>query len=300
MVTLWSFFMPLGLATWAALWLSKHLFADRGVTRAIKQAREVILSEKELELAHEHPAVRTTMNLMDKAGTIFDFDGLVLNNMQNMLNLMGSKKRADKEFAKYLTIGFGLGLFVLVVPLLTGVWAYALLYPVGVVFAVYSQYQSLKKEYQLWQREVIKDLPGLIDKLRISFASGKDFRQAFREARDNSGPKMAAIIDKLNNDLQYMRPAQALDLFANSFKMPAVNKFASAVKISIEYGYQQAESYFNNIEADITEVRRVAIEEITRSKPEKVKELYVILIGLGVSTLLLKAWEIFSELNQLM
>ena len=143
----------------------------------------------------------------------------------------------------------------------------ALLYPVGVVFAVYSQYQSLKKEYQLWQREVIKDLPGLIDKLRISFASGKDFRQAFREARDNSGPKMAAIIDKLNNDLQYMRPAQALDLFANSFKMPAVNKFASAVKISIEYGYQQAESYFNNIEADITEVRRVAIEEITRSKP---------------------------------
>ena len=147
--------------------------------------------------------------------------------------------------------------------------------------------------------EIIKDLPDLIDKLRISFASGRDYISAFIQARENSGPKMRSIIDKLINDLQCMRPHQALDVFADSFKMPIVNKFASAVKISIEYGYQQAENYFKIIENDIVEVRRAAIEELTRAKPEKVKELYIIIVGLAAGALLLKAWEIFSQINEI-
>jgi hypothetical protein len=97
-----------------------------------------------------------------------------------------------------------------------------------------------------------------------------------------------------------MRPAPALDLFAQSFKMPVVTKFASAVKIAVEYGYEAAENYFRIIETDITEVRRVAIEELTRSKPEKVYQLYLVLFSLAVGSLALKGWEIFSRINQIM
>jgi len=110
---------------------------------------------------------------------------------------------------------------------------------------------------------------------------------------------MRVMIDKLINDLQCMRPTQALDIFADSFKMPAVTKFTSAVKIAIEYGYDSAENYFQTIETDIMEVRKVAIAELTKSKPEKVYQLYLVLLSLAVCSLLLKGWEIFSQVNRI-
>ena len=85
-----------------------------------------------------------------------------------------------------------------------------------------------------------------------------------------------------------MRPTQALDIFADSFKMPVVTKFTSAVKIALEYGYESAESYFQTIEQDIMEVRRVAIEELTKSKPEKAYQLYMILMALAVGEMCIR------------
>jgi hypothetical protein len=58
----------------------------------------------------------------------------------------------------------------------------------------------------------------------------------------------------------------------------------------VESGYQSAETYFVNIENDLREVRQVAMEELTRSKPEKVYQLYLVLSGLAIGTLCLKGW----------
>lgn len=299
LINIWSFLMPLILATWGSIWLSKKLFADKEVSMAIQRAGEVILSESELQKNRENPAVRTTMTLLNKVSVVVDLNTLILNNMRNMYNLMGQKKRAERELALFIVYGFAGALPLFLVPLITDFWGYVIIYPIAAGILTYQQYLNLQKEYRKWQREIIKDLPELIDKLRISFASGRDYISTFAQARENSGPKMRAIIDKLINDLQCMRPSQALDLFADSFRMPVVNKFASAVKIAIEYGYAQAENYFKIIENDIIEVRKAAIEELTRSKPEKVKELYIIIITLAVGTLLLKGWEIFTQFNEI-
>ena len=111
---------------------------------------------------------------------------------------------------------------------------------------------------------------------------------------------MKIVVDQLINDLQYMRYNEAFDRFSNSLKIPAAAKFAAAMKISVEYGYEQAENYFQIIESDITELRRTAIEELTKSKPEKVYQLYLLIIALAVASLAVKGWEIFTVINKIM
>ena len=299
LAAIWSFFLPVLLAAICASGVSQRIFTDKEVIKAIKQAGEAVLPERDIEKAHENAAIRTTMNILAKADVVFDLNTLILNDMRNMYNLMGVKKRPEREVALFIVYGLAGALPILLVPAITGFIGYIVLYPAVAGMLVYRQYVKLQKDYRQWQREIIRDLPHLIDKLRISFASGRDYISAFIQARENSGSKMRSIIDKLINDLQCMRPHQALDLFADSFKMPIVNKFASAVKISIEYGYRQAEDYFKIIENDIVEVRRVSIEELTRAKPEKVTELYIILVGLAGGALLLKGWEIFMQINEI-
>lgn len=300
LTSVWSFFMPLCVAFLAAHALAGAFFPDKRTRNDLARAREVIMTEEEAQAARENKAGRCIAALLNRAHMIIDLENLILTDMRNMLNLMGSKKSAETELAGYIIIGLGGALPLLAVPFITGFAGYIALYPVFALVLTYQQVRSLSKKYRKWQLEITKDLPELIDKLRISFASGRDYVSAFKQARDNSGPRMRIIIDKLLNDLQYMRPAPALDLFAQSFKMPVVTKFASAVKIAVEYGYEAAENYFRIIETDITEVRRVAIEELTKSKPEKVYQLYLVLLSLAVGSLALKGWEIFSQVNKIM
>ena len=300
LTTIWSFLMPLILAASGSYYLAKRIFADKSAKKAIMKARQVIMTEREIERASENPAARYVLDLLPRVEKLIDLEYLILSDLRNMLNLMGIKRRAEKELASYVVSGFIGALPVLAVPVATGCAGYFVLYPVFIIVLIYQQYLKLKKQYKKWQLEITKDLPELIDKLRISFASGRDYISAFNLVKENSGPRMRNIIDKLINDLQCMRPAHALDLFANSFKMPVVNKFASAVKIAIEYGYETAENYFRVIESDITEVRRVAVEELTKSKPEKVYQLYLILLGLAIGSLAVKGWEIFSQIDKIM
>lgn len=300
LTTVWSFFMSLILATTGAYYLGKKIFTDKHTKKAIKKAREVIMSERELEMSSENRVTKYVLDLLPRVQKLIDLEHLVLSDLRNMLNLMGIKRRAEKELASYVVKGFIGALPILAVPAITGYAGYFALYPVFIFVLTYQQYMKLKKQYKKWQIEITKDLPELIDKLRISFASGRDYISAFNQAKENSGPRMRTIIDKLINDLQCMRPGHALDLFANAFKMPVVNKFASAVKIAIEYGYETAENYFRIIESDIIEVRRVAIEELTKSKPEKVYQLYLVLLGLATGSLAIKGWEIFSQVDKIM
>jgi Flp pilus assembly protein TadB len=301
MVTIvWSFLMPLFLAVLVSLCLISRIFIDKPTKKAILIAREVLMSEREQERTNENIIIRCILDSIARLQKIIDIEQPFLSDLRNMLTLMGLKRRAEKELARQIFNGFIGALPVLIVPILTGFEGYVLLYPIFVVVVAYQQNMKLKKEYKKWQVEMTKDLPEIIDKLRISFASGRDYISAFNQAKENSGPRIRNLIDKLINDLQCMRPAYALDLFAQSFNMPVVTKFTSAVKIAIEYGYGAAENYFRIIEDDITEIRRVAIEELTKSKPEKVYQLYLILLILAIGSLSIKGWEIFSQINKIM
>lgn len=252
-----------------------------------------------MEMARENKATQYIMGILNWLNNYLDLQGLIIGNMQNMLILMEAPKRAERELAVFILYGLGGALPILAVPFITGYLGYIVLYPLAVGILIFQQFLKLQRQYRNWQVEITKDLPELIDKLRISFASGRDYIAAFAQARESSGPRMKNIIDKLIHDLQCMRPAQALDHFADAFKMPVVSRFASAVKIAVEYGYDASESYFKIIENDITEVRRVAIEELTKSKPEKVYQLYFILIALAGAALLIKGWEIFSQIEKI-
>lgn len=301
MVTMiWSFLMPFILAILGSLYLAKTIFMDKHTKRAIIRAQEVIMTEREIEKAKENRATRFVLDMILKVQKLIDLEGLIFFDLRNMLNLMRIKTRPESELAKYIIKGFLGSLPILAVPLLTGFIGYFVLYPIFVIVITYQQYLGLKKQFKKWQIEMAKDIPELIDKLRISFASGRDYISAFNQAKENSGKRMNNIIDKLINDFRFMRHTQALDLFAQSFKMPVVTKFASAVKIAIEHGYEAAENYFRIIESDITEIRHVAIEELTKSKPEKVYQLYLILLLLAIGSLAIKGWEIFSQVNKIM
>lgn len=297
---LWSFLMPFILALTCTAALSGRLFADGAARAAIYRAGEVILSEKELERARENRATRYVMDLIPRLQNLLDLEALIIRDMRNMLALMGSKKRAERVLAGYVLYGLAGALPIMTVPLLTGYAGYLVIYPVAVCVLVYQRITGLRRAYGQWQRQMIKELPALIDKLRIGFASGRDYLSVFIQARNGSEPPLRSLLDKLINDLQYLRPDQALDLFAASFKMPVVTKFSSAVKIAVEHGYEAAENYFRIIENDIVEVRRIAIEELTRAKPEKVYRLYLVMITLAIGALILKGWEIFSQVNEIM
>lgn len=301
LTTTWSFLMPIVLGlTGAVFILDIFTPTNKKAENMILKAREVVMSERELERVRENKATLYILDLIPRVEHVIGLEHLILADMRNMLNLMGNPRKPEIELAGYIFYGLVGALPLLIVPWLTGVPIYLVFYPIFVGIIIYQKHHELEIKYEKWQAEVKKDLPELIDKLRISFASGRDYISAFMQARDNSGSRMRKVIDKLINDLQCMRPGQALDLFADSFKMPVVNKFASAVKISIEYGYEAAENYFRIIESDITEVRRSAIEELTKSKPEKVYQLYIAIFSLAVSALIMKGWEVLSQVNQIM
>ncbi len=300
LMIVWSYIMPFILAVCLTGLLAKKLLPDKKAHQAIMKARQAIMSEAELELAAEGQAIKTVSALLRTIRKYAELDDQIIVEMGNMLRLMGSLNKPEKELARYIVRAIGGAVPIIVVPVLTGFEGYLLLYPLAVVILVLQQYKSLKKQFNQWQKDIIVDLPALIDKLRISFSCGKDYVSAFIQVRELSGLRMKTVIDNLINDLQYLRPALALDSFAESFNLPVVNKFTSAVKIAIEHGYEAAESYFAAIEDDISEVRKVAIEEKTKSKPEKVVLLYLIIISLSVGSLLIKGWEIFNGLNTIM
>jgi hypothetical protein len=259
------------------------------------------LSEHEWEAYSQKDSrgLRRVMILIQTAGKWMDLESLILNKMEAMLEIMGEHRQPEKELARYLIMGCAGAAPALLLPLITKEAWYCALYPCFAAVLVYQNYHGLVRKYQAWQREIQRDIPDLIDKLRISFASGRDYVSALIQARASSGPKMAGAIERLVADIQSIGVSRALDGFAAAFRMPVINKLTSAVRIALESGYQAAETYFANIESDLREVRQVAMEELTRSKPEKVYQLYLVLSGLAIASLCLKGWEIFSQMTSL-
>ncbi|KNZ69040.1 hypothetical protein Tfer_2284 [Thermincola ferriacetica] len=296
---IWSYILPVA-AFLLTIWLGSLLFAkDRKVVRAILKAGDITLSEYELQRRKDGKLVSLVADFLPKIEKALDLQKLFGYDLRNMLKMMGEKKKPERLLADHIVTAVLAGSVMLVLPLVTGFELYFLLYPVAIILIMVGQAQMVKKRFKAWQNEVVKDIPELIDKMRISLASGKDYLSALKKVQENSGPRLSKIVERLINDMQIMRPAQALDEFAQDFGLPVMVKFVAALKVGMEVGYEQAESYFANIEDDIRDLRKLSLEELTKNKPEKVVFLKGIMIAHALAALALTAVNLFSNVNKI-
>ena len=215
------------------------------------------------------------------------------------LTLMGEKTGA-KEMATILLLrSLLVALPTLALPLFWEGWWMAGLYPVAVAVLFLQEMAGLDRKYDLWQNELIRDIPEVMDRLRICFAGGRDYLSALRQAQATGGAAMAQALSQLINDIQSIGSSGAFRLFAVSFDMSAIQKLTSALILAVESGHEAAEAYFNSIEGELAALRQEAAESLVRTKPEKVYQLYSLLFVLAVSALLLKGWEIFGQVGKL-
>jgi hypothetical protein len=273
---------------------------NRPLRKAILRTADIILSESELQRKKDGALITYTSDLLPKIEKYIRIEEIYGNRLKKMLRMMGEGKSFERIFADHVISAFLGGLGILILPVITGFWGYIVLYPFSVLGMMIYQYFRVAKRFKAWQTEVIKDIPELIDKMRISLASGKDYISSLKKVQENSGPRLSIMLEKLINDMQIMRPTQALDEFGNSFGMPVMVKFVAAVKVGIEVGYEQAENYFIHIEQDIREIRKIALEELTKNKPEKVMTLYALMAGHAIASLILIAFKILGNVSEIL
>lgn len=273
---------------------------DQQVKKALRQASDILLSESEIQRRKDGALVNYVSNLLPRLEQFFDIERLSGAELKRMLKLMGEPKSPERVYADHIVTALLAASGLLAIPLVTGKWLFILFYPIAVALIMFGQYQMVRRRFKNWQNDVVKDLPELIDKMRISLASGKDYISALRKVQENSGPRLSKILEKLINDMQIMRPTKALDEFSQAFGLPVMVKFTAAIKIGIEVGYDNAENYFDHIEQDIRYLRKLALEELTKNKPERVNGLKVLMITHALAALTLTALNLFSKLNNLL
>ena len=165
----------------------------------------------------------------------------------------------------------------------------------AVIFIV--QINGIKKSYRQRQREIIKDLPKLISKLMVTLETGRPFIGALQRLEETSGPRMRKMLGRLNANIQVMGIGRAIDQFAYETGVPVMREFAAAVKVGVNNGYGEAKEHFNAIKNELRELRLAALRETTRSNPEKVKFLYMLLALHAFGAVLIAFYAIFTQIQ---
>jgi hypothetical protein len=227
------------------------------------------------------------------------FDYILGHNFRKMYQLLGKEETFEEMVANKITISLVGTLPFLALPIITSENLYFLALPIGFILFFFILMQAIRVEYKKRQSEIIRDLPQLIDKMLIALESGKPFITTFQQVQKSSGPRMANMIKKLIADMQIMKATDALEIFAKDTGIPVMYQFAVACKIGIENGYEESQNYFYMIKDEMKELRKASLEELTRSKPEKVKLLYVLLVGHAFVAILIAFFEIFKQANEL-
>lgn len=243
--------------------------------------------------------LKPVISVMDKGAGLLHLEQSYWQQLDRKLELMGEKTDARETLAVLLLKSLLLALPALILPLLWQDWRQALAYPAVFALLFRQELRRLEQRYGRWQRDLVRDIPEVMDRLRICFAGGRDYLSALRQAQSAGGPAMAQALGQLIHDIQTIGSAGAFRLFAVSFDLPPVQKLASALMLAVESGYGAAEAYFSSIEGELTALRQEAAESLIRSKPEKMAQLYGLLFGLAVAALLLKGWEILQQVGGL-
>jgi hypothetical protein len=85
------------------------------------------------------------------------------------------------------------------------------------------------------------------------------------------------MLERLLLDMQMMKQTEAIDKFARATGIPEMINFSAAVKIAIENGYEKSRGNFEMLKQDIRKLRIVSLNELTRSKPQNLRKLQLLM-----------------------
>lgn len=236
------------------------------------------------------PAINRKVNL----------ESLFGQNIRIMYRMLGTNETFEEKLAKSLRFSLLFAPLGLTLPWATGI---TFLYSTAVILPVLffvAQVLEIKVKYKQRQTEIIRDLPNLIDKMMIALEAGKPFLNTFQQVEKTSGPRMAAMLKTLIANMQNMKATDAIELFAIETGIPVMREFSTAVRIGLEQGYTEAQERFLIINDKLRFLRKTALEELTRNKPEKMKLLYAILVGHALVAVIMAFVQIFAQLGTIL
>jgi len=236
---------------------------------------------------------------MDRGARIMQVAPSYWERLDRRLAMMGEKTGGKETVTLLLLRSLLISLPVLAASLLWSDWWLAGGYPLAAALVFRQELRALDSRYRRWQKEMAREIPAVMDRLRICFAGGRDYLSALRQAQASVSPAMEQALSRLVHDIQTIGSVGALRLFSVSFDLPAAQKLASALMLAVESGYGAADAYFNSIEGELTALRQEAAESLVRTKPEKIYQLYALLFALAVAALLLKGWEVLNQVGML-
>lgn len=221
----------------------------------------------------------------------------VFENMRKMYEALGRDKTFQEALADMAVKSLIGAVPFLVLPIITKAPITILAMPLFSILAFFVMLGGIKKSYQKRQREIVKDLPKLISKLMVTLETGRPFIGALQRLEETSGPRMRKMLGRLNANIQVMGIGRAIDQFAYETGVPVMREFAAAVKVGVHNGYSEAKEHFDSIKNELRELRLAALRETTRSNPEKVKFLYMLLALHAFGAVLIAFYAIFTQIQ---
>ncbi|GAC42082.1 hypothetical protein [Paenibacillus popilliae] len=218
--------------------------------------------------------------------------------MINMVKVVGEYASVEEMLAQKLLRSIMFALPAIVLMFMSPVLIIA--FPLAALVLLLRDVQDTQKSFKTLQRQITKDLPPLIDKIMMALETGKPFIQVFQEVEQTSGPKLQHLLQRLNANMQNMRPQEALEIFAKETTIPVMLQFSTAVKIGLEQGYENAKGYFDDIKVEISELRMVALEELTKGKPEQAQLYTFLMIIVGLGSVGFVIYHVFGQLGKLL
>lgn len=224
---------------------------------------------------------------------------IVNGKLKRMYNLLGNENTFEEELAdKAVKSLIGILPF-LVLPFILDIPAIFLAAPAMIVIFFFGQLNEITKDYKRRQAEIIRDLPQLISKMMIALETGKSFMTTIQRLEETSGPRMKKMLARLNANIRIMKLTDAVDLFAAETDVPVMRDFASAIKIGVNSGYSEAKKYFDSIKGDLRKLRLAVLKDQTRSQPEKIKWLYILVAVHAFAAVIIAFIDIFSSVQNL-
>lgn len=224
----------------------------------------------------------------------------ILNGkLKRMYNLLGNENTFEEELADKAVKSLIGSLPFLVLPFILDLPALFLAAPAMIVIFFFGQLNEITKDYKRRQAEIIRDLPQLISKMMIALETGKSFMTTIQRLEETSGPRMKKMLARLNANIRIMKLTDAVDLFAVETDVPVMRDFASAIKIGVNSGYSEAKKYFDSIKGDLRKLRLAVLKDQTRSQPEKIKWLYILVAVHAFAAVIIAFIDIFSSVQNL-
>jgi len=260
-----------------------HLSRSETEWRRIKKGRAVIYISERL-----FPKMQRSN---------FNLDKLLGPKMRQMVETIGKYDSLEEMVAAKLVFAA-----VATLPITLIIIAAESLYfiiPIFFLFFFIKGIRDTRSHFLKIQREITKDLPKLIEKMMMALETGKSFVIVFRELEHSSGPRMKKMLKRLNANLQDMDHASAIEIFARETTIPVMMQFSQAVKIGLNSGFEEAKDHFEDIRTEILQLRKTALIEMTRSRPDRVKLLQFAIITCALGSVVICFINIFSGLGKI-